>query len=398
LYEIKRSRPLQVLLTVNFVQGLALGFWGFLSYMLLDLGGTAIDLGLLSLLPGLISTFMQLAWGRVADRVPNSQRLVAYGYLVQALLRIPSRFAAAPWMVYGGQMIMVLFSSVLQVVPLLMLTQHLKPDHRASFLGVYNPMSYVGNIIGSFLAGQMIPVVGYRYTLLCYSGLNLVTAMIVWFVLPGTQEPCAVGFWGLMRDGFRELPAGLKNLPAVIREGGSYTKWVLGISVRGFGLAIFGPVITYYVGKVINAPTPLIGSLTSLSFVVRLISSPILGWIAERRGANPVMLLGVTLAMIHPFILCYSGTAEFLAVAYSVAGLYWSCINTSWIAWQMNLIPRKRGVYSGLLNFMNGLEWAVAPMVGGVMTEAAPILYSAGLSSVFLLAGFILLLRVPEKT
>ena len=80
----------------SFLQGVAGGIWGFLSIFLLDLGGSAVEVGILSTVPGLASTFMQLAWGRISDRLGRSWRMVSTGFLLSSLLSLPVIMSTRP--------------------------------------------------------------------------------------------------------------------------------------------------------------------------------------------------------------------------------------------------------------------------------------------------------------
>jgi MFS family permease len=86
-----------------------------------------------------------------------------------------------------------------------------------------------------------------------------------------------------------------------------------------------------------------------------------------------------------------------LIPVYLLSGFYWAFINAGWFAWQMNLIPAKKGMYAGYFAFINGLSWAFGPLIGGIIGDHISLGISAILSSVIVLAGFLILINVPEK-
>ena len=63
----------------------------------------------------------------------------------------------------------------------------------------------------------------------------------------------------------------------------------------------------------------------------------------------------------------------------------------------MALIPGQRGLYAGFFSFLNGLAWAFGPLLGGLLGDIAGVQVSAAASSLLILTGFALLLRVPER-
>ena len=156
----------------SFLQGVAGGIWGFLSIFLLDLGGSAIEVGILSTVPGLASTFMQLAWGRITDRLGKSWRMVSTGFLLTSLLSLPVLVSTSPWQVILATGVQALLGSIAGVAVTVRLAEVLEPTRRARFMGIYNPLGFAGNIAGSFSAGFFIPAIGYRFTFLGYTVIN----------------------------------------------------------------------------------------------------------------------------------------------------------------------------------------------------------------------------------
>jgi MFS family permease len=348
---------------LSLLQGIANGIWGFLSIFLLYIGGTAFELGLLATLPGLASTFMQLAWGRISDKLGRNWKMVAVGYLMTSLFSIPVLLSVQPWQIIVASGIQVFLGSIVGVAVTVRLAEILEPTRRARFMGIYNPMGFGGNIIGSFFAGLCIPILGYRYTFLGYTVLNLIIVGLIrfGFQLPDEQS---FRFFTLLRSSFQELKSGLKELPLVARRGGAYTKWCIGISVRGFGISMFGPVSTIFLINVFFATEPQIGSLNSLAFTMRLIWAPILGYVADRFGIKRIMLTGFVLAALYPIFFASVKDVTMLVPVYMLNGFFWACINSSWFAW---------------------------------LVERVNIYVSAILSSCFIIAGFWIMKKVPEN-
>ena len=349
------------------------------------------------MVPGLISTFMQLAWGRISDRLRHSWGLVSTGFILTSVLSIPVILSTHPWQVIATAGIQAFFGSMTGVAVVVRLADVLEPSRRARFMSIYNPMGFAGNIIGSFYTGFMVPHIGYSLTFLGYTVLNLALALFVRYTLTDPRGEPSLSFSSLLSLSIRELGRGLRELPDLTKRGGDYTRWCLGISVRALGIAIFTPVQTLYLVRVLQASKPQIGSLNSLALALQLVSSPPLGWAADRRGTKRIMLAGVSMAALFPLLFMMTSDVAQLIPVYVISGVYWACITSTWFAWQMNLIPEKRGLYTGLLNFINGMMWALGPLLGGLLGDYADIWVSAVISSMTMISGFLILLRVPEN-
>jgi MFS family permease len=160
---------------------------------------------------------------------------------------------------------------------------------------------------------------------------------------------------------------------------------------------MFGPISTVYLVQALMATEPQIGGLNSLAFAIRIMASPVLGWIAAKKGVKRIMLLGFSLGFLYPLAFTLAADVSHLVPVYVLSGFFWSCINAGWFAWQMELIPRERGVYAGLLSFINGMAWALGPFLGGLLGDAIGLQLSAIISSAAVLAGLLILSKVPER-
>jgi MFS family permease len=346
----------------SFLQGIANGIWGFLSIFMLHIGGSAIDIGILATVPGLVSTLMQLAWGRISDKLGKNWRMASIDFFMTSILSIPILLASHPWQIIIASGIQVFLGSISGVTVTLRLSEILEPSRRSRFMGIYNPMGFAGNIMGSFLTGLLLPVISYP-TLLGYTLVNLLIVGLIRFCLQESDEE-SFSFTHILRISLLELWSGLRELSSVAKQGGAYTIWCLGISIRGFGIAMFGPISTIFLVKIILATEPQIGTLNSIAFAMRLLWAPLLGWNANRYGVKRVMLVGFALASIYPFTFAMAKDFTQLIPVYILNGIFWAFINSAWFAWQMNLIPMEKGKYIGFFNFLNGLAWAFGPLLG----------------------------------
>ena len=380
----------------SFIQGTVNGIWSFLSIYLLDLGGSGVEVGVLAMASGLTSTVMQLAWGRIGDRIGHTWRMVSTGFFFTALMSVPIILSNQPTHVIIFASIQTFLGSVSGIAITVRLSEILEPTKRGSFMGIYNPVGFTGNIVGSFFAGFLIPTLGYQYTFMGYTLLNLSIFGLIRYGISGGAEPRFQYHQFILRS-FKELSAGLKSLPQTAKNGGKYTSWALGLSVRGFGIAMFGPVLTLYLVNVIGATKPQIGFLNSLAFSVRLVGSPILGRIVDSWGAKRIMLMGFILASIHPLTLIFVGEIKHLIPVFLLSGLYWAFINSSWFAWQMKLIPTPKGEYAAFFSFINGLAWAFGPLLGGFLGDYIGIGFTSMVSATTVVIGLLLMLRIPES-
>jgi MFS family permease len=272
----------------------------------------------------------------------------------------------------------------------------IKPEIRARFMSLHNSVGWLGAALGALIAGYVITLYGYTTVFLTFSALNALCAFMV-FKFRDVERTSNVSLSTLFREGFTGAMNVYLKLPRWLREEKEYTRYCIGIAIRGLGLAITGPIFTMHLKEGIRALTIQIGELSALSSIVRLITMPVLGWVADRRSRKQVFLTGVFLAMVHPILYVSCTSVEQLYPVYVINGLFWACIESTWFAWQMDIIPARRGIYLAILNFFNGTEWAVGPLIGSLIGEAFGFKAAAVVSATAIGLGFLRLLKVPEQ-
>ena len=391
-----RSKELYRFYILTFIDGIARGITTFWAIFLVDLKGNIFDVALLSFLPGLTSTLMQPSWGIVTTNHSRNKQLWIVDYFIIAAHALLFIFATAPWQVILICTIMNLFAAPFGLASSLFYVSALKPEIRARFMSIYSSMGWLGVMLGSLMAGYLIQGYGYTSSFIIYSVLNVICALMVLRFKEVEQKVDNTPLEQLFKDAFTNVKKAYSELPTWLREEKDYTTYCIGIAVRGLGLAMVGPIFTIYLTENLQANSVQIGGLSALSSFVRMIATPVLGWIADMRSRKQIFLLGVLLAMIHPFLYVTRTTIGQLYPLYVMNGFFWACIESVWFAWQTDILPSKRGIYMAVLNFFNGTEWAIGPLVGSFIGEQFGFIFATGVSAVAIGLGFWRLIKAPE--
>ena len=380
-----------------FITGAASGVWSFIPIFLLDMKGTVIQVGLLSSLPMLARTIMQMSWGRLCDETGESKRLMFVGYVLTIIFAIPTILSTEPWQVILFMTLEALFSSIGGVASSVFLAYLISSRIRARFMSTYNPINWVGYMVGVLVAGFVIAKYGYIPALSGYIILNIfIVTFLKFFMEEANNRKEEISYGAMFKRGFLGIFSPYKRMLSLIKEGNAFIRWSLGISLRAFGLSCVGPVLTVYMVRYLGATTPQIGTLNAVASLVRIIMMPFLGWIADVKSRKYVFVSGVALAMFYPLIYIGSKNINQLYFAFIINGLFWSCLNATWFAWEMDLIPRKQGEFLGLGGFINGVAWTIGPLVGGFLGEV-DIWLNIIVSIAFITAGFVTLMATPES-
>ncbi len=391
-----RDRELVKFYCLIFIDGLTRGIWGFVPIFIVDLKGSLLDVSLYSTAPGLASTFMQLSWGMTATRHARSRHLWAVCYVVIAVQTVPIAFATQPWHVIFFSTLRGLFAAPMGLASGLFFVSAFRPEVRARFMSIYSSIGWFGATIGALFAGYVIDMLGYRVPFLVFSALNILCAMLILNFAEVEKVDASVSLRSLYREGFTGVKTAYSSLPAWLREEKDYTTYCIGIAIRGLGLALTGPIFTIHLKENLKAESAQIGELSALNSLVRMVATPALGWIADLRSRKQVFLVCVFLAMLHPILFVTRSAVSQLYPLYVMSGLFWACIESVWFAWQMDIIPERRGIYMAILSFFNGTEWAIGPMLGSFLGETFGFFQASVVAAAAIGLGFWRLTKVPE--
>jgi MFS family permease len=380
-----------------FLAGINVGIWYFLPYYILDLGGNAIDVGLISTIPSFVAAFIQLSLGEILDdKLGNTKQLLEMGFLFTAIFALPFLAVTNRYLVIVCAAVLETFNSITIIwgVANSMYMVHLTSEQRrARIMSVYSASWFLGNIMGSYVAG-FLALINWSYVFIVFIGVSLSAGGFLKYFLPGdTLNPPR--YKQLIRKMFamnRVIDA-LKQIPAVLRRSSkAFTSFTVGLSIRSIGISMVTPLTSIYLAVVLQASKPLIATLTSINSGARIVFSPFAGWMADFIGRKKVFLFGLGVMIIYPVLIVLTPDAHLLYPSYLLMGLGWSCNQATYLAWQITLSPSQQSRAMGILNFLNYLSWAIGPTLGGILGENVGIFPSVITAVIIEIIGLSLLI------
>jgi len=400
--ELKLSKGIMARLYVlAFMAGTSVGIWYFLPYFIIDLKGGMIEVGLISTFPYLVDAIIQQQVGTVIEEMKATKDLLVLGFILSSFFAIPLSFSSTALVAILLATLLYLFSSITEswgVANSIYMANLTPAKSRARIMSVYSSSCFLGNILGSFLAGYLAPI-SWHIVFLIFAGMNVASGIFLHYFLPD-ETLKGTTYWAIIRSlfDFRKFLRVLEKLPALIKEGPKeYVHFCIAVSIRSIGVSMVSPITAVYLAEVLHASKPVIAVLTSVNTLARIILSPPMGWIADRWGRKKVFILGLIMMMVYPIIFVSAQDVNLLYPAYLMMGLGWACSQATWLAWQMELIPRQKGILIGVLQFMNNIGWATGPSIGGFLGQYAGIWWGVGLTTLVESIGLLLLMKVPER-
>ncbi|MBS3817583.1 MAG: MFS transporter, partial [Candidatus Thermoplasmatota archaeon] len=168
------------------------------------------------------------------------------------------------------------------------------------------------------------------------------------------------------------------------------------VSMIGFGLVM--PFLPVYAEKY-GATDTYIGWMMAIFAIVRLVFSPVGGWLSDKIGRKPLIVFGMFLYTVVMFLF---GLADSLPELFLYRGAQGAASGLVWpvaMAYIGDVVKEKdRGKAMGLYTLTFASGNAIGPMLGGLIASnfalATPFYFTSGLA---LVSGLLLLFGLKES-
>lgn len=267
---------------------------------------------------------------------------------------------------------------------------------RATFFGAQsaaaNLLGGVGAILAGFLLERLAFPINFMICFLLASGMMVIS----WVFLSLSREPNHP----VVPDPDNQKVFWQKVL-VIVRQDRPF-RWFI-ISRILFQFATMAAAFyTVYAVKVLGMGEVAAGVMTSILFIVQVVSNMAFGWLADRKGRLPVLMAGALCSVI-------AAGAAWLAPNYNwffgimiFAGMASSVFWTIGIAVSLEFgTEQERPTYVGLANTLIAPSAILAPLLGGWLADWVNYRLTFLVSALFgLLTWLILFLfvRIPQKS
>jgi MFS family permease len=269
-----------------------------------------------------------------------------------------------------------------------MLAKVIPSKTRARFFGVQSAAANLLASVGALLAGLLLqkasPHLGYT---LCFL-IAFIFIMISMFFLSLTREQRVEKPRSLSQS----TPL-MQSVSSILQKDRIFLGFLVSRTFFQFGMMSFAFYMVYGV-RYLNMSTTYAGVMTSLLLVTQVVSNPILGWVADRWGHRPVLILGSFSAMLSALFAWLATSHSFFPLVMILSGIANTTFWTIGIAYTLEFgTDDTRPTYVGILNTLGAPAAILAPLFGGWLADSfsysVMFIASAGLS---LLTAVILML------
>ncbi len=162
------------------------------------------------------------------------------------------------------------------------------------------------------------------------------------------------------------------------------------------GAAILIPVQAYIV-RLYNTDALAVGLLSVVYSAAQFGAAPVLGWLSDRHGRRPVLLVSVFGSALGYFVFGLGGALWVLFVARLIDGITGGNISTAQAYIADVTPPQDRAKNYALMGAVFSLGFVLGPAIGGVLGQFNVILPALAAGTLSLLSAIFGYVKLPES-
>lgn len=378
------ARPLVALSICIFALGIGEELWqAFLPKYLVELGASALAVGLFASLKDLLDGLYQYPGGWLADRLGRKRALLLFtglaasGYLV---------YATAPdWrFVFAGLVLVMAWKAGAFPATFAVIGDALPKGQRTPAFIAQSILVRVPRVIGAPIGGLLIGALGLILGLRVTMGIAVLLGLVALLVLFFLQEDRVRS-----ESDLRPMEPLAFVLPAVLK------KLLFAECLLRFGEAIAASFILLFITDQLGIPASTYGLFYAVQQSVALVSYLPSQWLTRVLGEKKTILLSFLAFSLFPVAVRGSRTVPALIAAFVVGGLkeIGEPVRKAFIVDEVAPEAKARAV--GAYYTVRNLVIVPAGGVGGVLWGIAPglPLLAAGGVGFLGVAAFVALVR-----
>lgn len=344
----------------------------YFTPFLLALGGTVRHVGILSALPSLLASIVQLKSPDIAVRLKSRKKVINIFALLQAAMLVPMVFA----FLFGSARVAVFiaivalftaFGSVINPVWGSLMTDLVREDKRGEYFGWRNKTLGFVTILSTFAAGFILHEAQRFNVFLGFAavfGAAFVFRLISWRYLNKMHEPALAH---TVEDYFslREF---------VYRVGSSnFARFVFFVSITKFCVNIASPFFAVLMIRDLKFDYLTYTAITLAATLATNLTIKRWGVHADRVGNLKVLRLTSKLVAFVPLLWIFNQNPAYLFIVQVFSGFAWAGFNLSASNFTYDSsTPGKRARCIAYFNFFNGLSLSLGALFGAFLAQRLP--------------------------
>ena len=368
-------------------------------------GATPSQIALLSSVPMLIATLLQVKSAGVTQSIGSRTKLINFVVFFHALAWLPiiaipylfSKLYMTPWMPRVLLVFVVIYASFgAFAVPAWqsLMSDYIPVKKRGKYFGWRNRLQGILTVSVSIGAGL----------LLHHFGKDRIVGFTIIFVFAMACRFCAWVCLTKMTEPFRRASHdsyfSFFDFLRQIRTS-NFTKFVLFVSLMNFSVNISAPLISVFLLKDVSFSYAAYMTVVTSASIAGFLFQGVWGRYADLLGNIKIIKIAGWGIAIIPFLWLFSHHLAYLTVVQFFAGAVWGGFNLLVINFMMEAVsPEKRIRCLSYFNLMNSAAVFMGASFGGLLFHHLPPLFGYSFLTLFLIScvgRFLVMSLIADK-
>lgn len=386
----RQERSFKINILRNFAQRFAANItYQYQPLYLTSLGASALILGYLNSISGLVNTILSVPIGLAADRLGIKHVLITY--MIISITSAAIFAFSSGWEMAAIALVLSGSVWILDRTVCPMICGALPSSERVTGMGICDTISFFPQLIAPIVGATLITYFGGMNPqgirplfFLQVAGLLIALAILVfWFKNPEAIKTSKTG--GLL-DGFR----------GIFSEGQLIKRWLVLVVLSAFPQQV-AFYTTLFAAEVRGADPFIIGGMSAAGTVVFVFFAIPLAHLSDRFGRKKIAVVSASITVSSYIVLITAPNNVILLLAGFLNGFNMS-FTQNLMAISADLVPRKRlGSWIGLQGFFRGTISIASPIICGYLWSYVMPQGVFYLLSTTQILAIIMLLLIPTE-
>ena len=374
----------------------------FLPVLLLRLGGTTLQVSLLTALPAIAGFLFAIPLGRFLQRRRNvvpwysAARLVAqlaFGAMALAMLMLPegpgwARGAApAALAVLAIWALQTLPNTMVNVAFPVLMDGASGPSHRMDLLSRRWSIMGLTTAITVAVAGQFLGILPFPRNYALVFGAFAGSALASWWYSHRVRLPDHVP--STRAAGAGRGPGG--GLRALVRAQPAFMTFEVRSFVYTAGVYMATPLVPLYYVREVHASDAWIGLIGAATAATQLVGYWLWRRVSARHGTRRVLVITILGNALGPVALSLLGALPLVVLLAATTSIFYAGASLVLFEELMRRVPRPWAVsFTAIDQSTQNLAATIAPLTGGLLATVFGIRYALAIATCLGVIAFVL--------
>ena len=345
-------------------------FWVILPIIYTALGLNPITAGLVGAVRSVGSGVSSTVGGFLVDRLQHRRLLILYISLGAMGLGYFLVGAAPTYVLILGALALASVAGSIWHPTARGLLSQLYPRRRGFMITIDRSAGSIGDAAGPLAAIVLLVYFAWQSVFLAAFPLALAFMFFLWTLLRRSEAFQHVG--ARSRGQARSFRQQIRDLKGLFRDNRRIlTLLILTKAVAGFGQGGLFLWLPLYLSEHVGMSTPGIGLHLALLTSVGIATTPAFGYLSDRIGRMPVIVIVLTAKAAIAVLLALSGAGLIFTLLVGVMGTVNLVVNPLVQVWALDIAHGRRleGTTLGVLDGANLIFTGISPLIVGVVVH-----------------------------